>query len=207
MKKALLLATVLLVLKNILLAQNNADSATLYKHVTYLCAESSRNFYDTASLNRVGKYIKQEFQKYNTRVEEMPFEINGKTYKNIVTSYGPENAPRIIIGAHYDVCGNQAGADDNASGIAGLLELSRLLALESSANMQYRIDLVAYTLEEPPTYGSLDMGSAHHAQYLKEKGITVCGMICLEMIGYYTDVPHTQSFPADFLKIFYMFFG
>ena len=103
--------------------------------------ESPRNFLNVETLNAVANYIKKEFQKSSSKVLEQEFEVESLIYKNIICSFGPSNAERIIIGAHYDVAGEQPGADDNGSGVAGLLELSRLL---KNQILKYRIDLVAY---------------------------------------------------------------
>ena len=105
-----------------------------------------RNYAHPEVLDSVAGYLQQQFQQLTTQVAEQPFEVEGKTYRNVVASFGPADAPRIIIGAHYDVCGKQDGADDNASGVAGILALGRLL---KGAKLTNRIDLVAYTLEEP----------------------------------------------------------
>ncbi|HEX9599905.1 MAG TPA: M28 family peptidase, partial [Mariniflexile sp.] len=107
---------------------------------------------------------------------------------------------RVIIGAHYDVCGNQQGADDNASGVTGLLELARLLSKEK---LNYRIDFVAYTLEEPPFFRTQQMGSYRHANYLQVNNISVKGMICLEMIGYYNDKKGSQNYPKQEMNLIY----
>ncbi len=118
----------------------------------------------------------------------------------MICSFGTENTKRIIVGAHYDVCGNQQGADDNASGVVGLLELSRLL---KGKKLNYRIDLVAYTLEEPPYFRSEYMGSYIHAKSLITSGADVYGMVSLEMIGYFKNEKHTQSYPIGLLSLFY----
>jgi hypothetical protein len=111
------------------------------------------------------------------------------------------DAERLIVGAHYDVFTNP-GADDNASGVAGLLELARLLDTLKPV-LKYRIDLVAYTNEEPPYFRTEQMGSAVHAKYLSDNKIKVKGMICLEEIGYFTDEAKSQSYPLDILHLFY----
>lgn len=126
--------------------------------------------------------------------------VNGNTYKNVIGSIGIENKRHIIIGAHYDVCGDQQGADDNASGITGLLELARLLSKEK---LNYRIDFVAYTLEEPPFFRTQQMGSYVHANYLSVNKISVKGMICLEMIGYYSDKKGSQNYPISEMNLLY----
>src|SRR5207342_1395907 len=123
-------------------------------------------------------------------------------YSNIIASYNPKATKRLIVGAHYDVCGNQPGADDNASAVAGLLETARLLG-ENKPEIDYQIDLVAYCLEEPPFFSTQHMGSFVHAKSLHENKIDVIGMICYEMIGYFSDQPNSQPFPApELAKIF-----
>jgi Zn-dependent M28 family amino/carboxypeptidase len=123
-------------------------------------------------------------------------------WENVVAEFAP-NAPSqavLIIGAHYDAfgeMGSRPGADDNASGTAGLLELARLFgAAPPSAPLM----LVAYTNEEPPFFGSEEMGSAVHAASLARDRRAVKGMICLEMIGYYS--PH-QAWPSPVFSLFY----
>lgn len=162
--------------------------------------EKSRNYRNIETLNQVADYIKTAFLKISPTVEEQKYEVQGSEYKNIILSLGPTEGERIIIGAHYDVCGEQQGADDNASGVAGLLELARLL---KEQNLKCRIDLVAYTLEEPPYFRTEYMGSHIHAKYLYDNKIAVKGMICLEMIGFYSDTEGSQTYPVGFLKWFY----
>lgn len=181
-----------------------ADSTILKKHVeAIISGEGYRNHTNIEALNRTAGYIQGEFAKSNTAVSTYDFTVQNNLYKNIITSFGPQNAPRIIIGAHYDVAGNQVGADDNASGVSGLLELARLLSKENHSEWNYRVDLVAYTLEEPPYFRTEYMGSSQHAAYLKANNIPVAGMISIEMIGYYDDKKNSQSYPLGLLKLFY----
>jgi Zn-dependent M28 family amino/carboxypeptidase len=126
--------------------------------------------------------------------------VDGNVYKNVLCSFGTENVKRIIVGAHYDVCGDQEGADDNASGVVGLLELARML---KGKKLNHRIDLVAYTLEEPPYFRTENMGSHVHAKSLFDDKIDVLGMISIEMIAYFKDEKNSQSYPLKFLKLFY----
>lgn len=159
-----------------------------------------RNYSNINALNQVAGYIKKSFLAVSDSVWEQSFRCRKQDYKNIVCSINTEKKERIIIGAHYDVCGNQDGADDNASGVVSLLELARLLKNEK---LNYRIDFVAYSLEEPPFFRSDGMGSAVHASYLYNNKIPVKGMICLEMLGYFNDQPGSQDYPVGFLKWFY----
>lgn len=162
----------------------------------------ARNERNVKRLDACAEYISNAFKKLTDAVEEQKFTVDGKEYKNIICSFGPADGPHIIVGAHYDVCEEQPGADDNASGVAGLLETARLLKLQS-ATLKYRVDLVAYTLEEPPNFRTQNMGSAVHAKMLHDKGIPVKCMICLEMIGYYSDQRGSQHYPVGLMRLFY----
>lgn len=189
----------------------SVDPAVLRNHVDELCSTPRyRNYRNIESLNMAGEYMESEFLKHTQRVERQEFDVDGKTYWNCIASFGPEDGERIIVGAHYDVCYEQDGADDNASGCAGLLELARYLGDASaeastalSLTLTYRIDLVAYTLEEPPFFRTFEMGSAVHARYLHQNNIRVRAMISLEMIGYYSDEKGSQDYPVGVLKAAY----
>ena len=161
---------------------------------------NSRNYKNIETLNVVADYIFDELSKNCDTVYFQPYFVNGIEYKNVIGSIGTDKPERIIVGAHYDVAGDQEGADDNASGVVGMIELSRLLAKEQ---LKYRIDFVAYSLEEPPFFRTEHMGSNIHAKMLFDGQENVKGMICLEMIGYFNDVPKSQSYPIGFLKLFY----
>ena len=117
-----------------------------------------------------------------------------------IRSYYASLEERIVVGAHYDVCGNQEGADDNASGVVGVLELARMLHQEKT---NYQIEFVAYTLEEPPYFRSEQMGSYIHAKSLVNESVKLKGMICLEMIGYFSDEDHSQDYPLPHKKMIY----
>jgi Zn-dependent M28 family amino/carboxypeptidase len=159
-----------------------------------------RNYQNLDQLNETAAFIYSYFRQYADTVFYQTYAVNGITYRNVVARFGDTINERLIIGAHYDVCGNQEGADDNASGIIGLLELARMLRAEKQKK---NIELVAYTLEEPPYFRTQYMGSFIHAQSLKQSNARVSGMICLEMIGYFKEEKHTQNYPIGFLKLFY----
>ena len=179
------------------------DKQLLYQHVDTLTSISpARNHINIFSLDAAADYIYSELEKAGCRMERQQYEVNGATYQNIIGSIGPETASRLIVGAHYDVCGEQAGADDNASAVAGLLEIARLIQVQQP-ELKQRIDFVGYTLEEPPYFGSKHMGSAVHAKSLNDNNIDVKGMICLEMIGYFSEEKNSQDYPIGFLKWFY----
>lgn len=175
----------------------------LQQHVQYLAnLTPARNYRHLDSLNSAAHYIQKEWEKSGFAVTEQVFQVDGKDYKNLIIFYGPETAERLVIGAHYDVCGEQAGADDNASGIAGILEIARLLS-QFKPTVISRVELIAYTLEEPPFFRTPFMGSAVHAQSLFTQQVPVKAMVSLEMIGYFTETPNSQQFPIPAMKLLY----
>ncbi|MEK7485127.1 MAG: M28 family peptidase [Planctomycetota bacterium] len=179
------------------------ETQQLQKHVEYLSQlNPPRNYRNLDSLRSASEYLRKEWEKFGFTVTEQEFQVDGKDYKNLSIFYGPEEGERLVIGAHYDVCGNQPGADDNASGVAGLLEISRLLSL-FKPQISSRIELVAYTLEEPPFFRTPFMGSAIHAQSLLTQKVSVKAMISLEMIGYFTEEADSQKFPIKAMQFLY----
>jgi hypothetical protein len=179
------------------------DTIRLRQHLVFLTTTPQpRNYQHPAVLDSVAAYIARSFRAAGAHeVGPQPYAVRGQTYQNVLGSFGPKDGPRLIIGAHYDVCGNQPGADDNGTGVAALLELARLLGQQPA--LPYRIDLVAYTLEEPPFFRTRNMGSYVHAAALKAAGVPVRGMVALEMLGYYDDRRHTQQYPIGPLKLIY----
>jgi len=162
--------------------------------------EKPRNYKNINTLNSVASYIKEELKKVCDTTTYQNFIVNEEIYKNVIGSLGTQHKERIIIGAHYDVAGDSEGADDNASGVVGLLELAKKLSKE---DLKYRIDFVAYTLEEPPFFRTPQMGSYVHAKDLLDKKIPVKGMLCLESIGYFSDKPDSQTYPVPIMSLKY----
>jgi Zn-dependent M28 family amino/carboxypeptidase len=159
-----------------------------------------RDYKHTDNLDDAAAYIRAEFENTNGRVSEQTYEVDSLIYRNVILKLGPETQERIIVGAHYDAAGELPGADDNASGVAGLIELAQHL---DRLSLPLMVELVAYTLEEPPFFRTDQMGSAIHANHLKEQGIRVRIMISLEMIGYFSDENNSQHFPLSILKLLY----
>lgn len=198
------LSLLLLVGRQPLAAQiaTSADSARLGRHLRYLVSTPApRNHQHVAVLDSVARYLGRELRRSGGRVQEQPYQADGQTYRNVRAFFGPETGPRIVVGAHYDVCGEQPGADDNGSGVAALLELARLLGQQTQ--LTQRIELVAYTLEEPPYFRTRQMGSYVHAKSLHDEQAAVTGMVALEMLGYYDDRRGSQHYPFGPLKLLY----
>jgi hypothetical protein len=182
-------------------AKNGADTTIIKAHLTTLTKTPEfRTQANLTQLNASADFIKNTFLQYCDSVSFQEYEVRGRIYKNVICSFGTEHPERIIVGAHYDVCGNQEGADDNASGIVALLELARLL---QGQKLQHRLDLVAYSLEEPPFFRTEYMGSYIHAKSLLDNKTKVLGMISVEMIGFFKDEKHSQSYPVKILSLIY----
>ncbi|AKV03224.1 hypothetical protein AKJ09_09887 [Labilithrix luteola] len=161
------------------------------------------------NLEAAASFIETTASKAGARITSQSFDVPGAKgpFRNVVASFGraDEAAERIVVGAHYDACGAHPAADDNASGVAGLLELARLLGASRTAldALPVRIDLVAYSTEEPPYFATPHMGSVHHAQSLANKGVRVRAMLALEMIGYFSDAEDSQHYPSIAVRPFY----
>jgi Zn-dependent M28 family amino/carboxypeptidase len=160
------------------------------------------------------QYIREQLAQWGT-VEIDDFSVRGRIHHNLILDLPPlspplakggkqenrgiekqikKRLPPIVIGAHYDTVPGSPGADDNATGVAVLLELARDIA---SAPLKYPVQLVAFDMEE---YGYL--GSSHHAAKYKQQQKSIRLMISLEMLGYCNHNPNSQSYPAG-LKDFY----
>ena len=163
-----------------------AQAQRMYEDVSLLTRiRPFRNYQNLESLDQVLNYLKEELSLINLSFSEQKWIADGKEYKNLIYSFQPEKKKRLIMGAHYDVCDDQPGADDNASAVSGLLETIRLTH-ENELNLGFGIDFVFYCLEEPPFYGTELMGSYIHAKSVAENKENIIGMICYEMIGYFS---------------------
>ncbi len=144
----------------------------------------------------VREYIRQSLAQWG-KVEVHEFKFNGKIHQNLllnINSDSPANLPPVLVGAHYDAVPGTPGADDNATGVAVLLEMARVFA---GTPLKYPVRLVAFDLEE---YGLL--GSTAYAKYLKDNRQKLRLMLSLEMLGYCNHVKGSQTYP-DLIKPFY----
>jgi len=159
-----------------------------------------RNFRSTKNPEKTVAYLVGHFEQAGGSVETQEFEVGGTNYQNIRCFFGDKSKPRFVIGAHYDSHDQTPGADDNASGVAGLVELAYLLGRTALSNC---MELVAYPLEEPPIFATTKMGSYVHAASLKRENANVSGMIALKMIGYFSEEFGSQSYPSPLLYLLY----
>lgn len=186
-------------------AQNSnvqSDSTLIVQHLTKITkTEGFRNYLNLKLLNETVGYIATVFRQYADTTYFQSYNVGDSEYKNVICRFGTKSTnPMIVVGAHYDVCGYQEGADDNASGVVGILELARML---KGITLTHPIELVAYTLEEPPFFRTKYMGSYIHANNLKENNIPLYGMLAVEMIGYFSEENYSQSYPVKTMKVSY----
>lgn len=175
----------------------------LENHVRTLSVDyHPRHHQEVENLNKCAAFISDHFKQAGARARYQGFAVRKDTFKNVVGVFNEGAEETIIIGAHYDSCYENItpGADDNASGVAGLIELAYLLG---KTPLDCEIQLVAYTLEEPPHFASQMMGSYHHAVKVTQEKKKVRGVIVLEMIGYFSDERGSQTYPSKLLNLMY----
>lgn len=161
-----------------------------------------RSYRNIDSLKKAAAYISSELSSFGYEVERQPFFFFGNVYHNLVAELAGSSSPKtiLVVGAHYDTVGTTPGADDNASGVAGLLGLARALA---GKRLAATVRFAAFCLEEPPACRTQSMGSYQYAGRLKADRENVAGMICLEMIGYFCDREGCQRYPFPFMSAAY----
>lgn len=180
--------------------EERADPQRLRADVEVLARDLvPRDIAHPENLDRAAAYIALQLERAGLVPELERYEARGGRYANVVARIGTGTSP-LVIGAHYDAFGEfgaNPGADDNASGVAGLLELARLLA---GREIPGGLELVAFSTEEPPFFGSREMGSAVHALRMLASGRRPRAMISLEMIGFYSE---HQPWPSALLAALY----
>jgi Zn-dependent M28 family amino/carboxypeptidase len=169
------------------------DPARLESSVRQLATRNRpRDAAHPKNLAATAAWIGAQLAATGAAIAEQSWTTNGAQYRNVIVRIGPDTPERIVIGAHYDTAGDQPGADDDASGVAALVELGHLLARDPPP---LAVELVAYSLEEPPYFATPQMGSVHHADLLADSGVHVRAMLALEMLGYFSDSPGSQRYP------------
>ena len=170
------------------------DPAELKRKVQHLVGERNP-FSSPRHLAAVERYIESELLSYGLNVQSDTFTYWGKSYRNIIGRLGPASgAPLVILGAHFDSVEGSPGADDNASGVAVLLETARML---STARLRSEVLFCAFNLEEFNM-----IGSSHFAKKLKAAGTKIRAMVSLEMVGFTSSRPGGQRYPVG-LRWFY----
>ena len=177
-------------------AAQSALSSNLRAHVTMLAGQiGERHYLRMPALDSAADYVKGRLTANGYEVSEQTFTAKGHTFRNLEATLRGRTRPDeiIVVGGHYDSVDGTPGADDNASGTAGVIELSRMLRNEPADRT---IKFVAFVNEEPPFFFSEDMGSRRYAKAARSRGDKIVAMLSLETIGYYRDAPGSQRYPA-----------
>jgi Zn-dependent M28 family amino/carboxypeptidase len=175
----------------------------LERHVRELAGRiGERNSVHYDALKQAASYVDRELAAIGYTVTSQRWtSADGQAFRNLEVTLPGRGRPAeiVVIGAHYDSNRGTPGADDNASGVAALLELARLLRGDSVTRT---IRFVAFANEELPFFGTADQGSRRYVQALKQRGDDVRSMLSIETIGYYATGPKTQLYPKP-LNRFY----
>lgn len=187
------------------MTMQKAEPHEMKRWVEYLALEIGRRPATRLDLLRkVSDRLTDTFINLGYEVSQQPVPYKRTNHVNVIARPkgsidNPPGGPILVVGAHYDSVSSSPGADDNASAVGGLMEIARLLA----DNPPKGLRLVAFCPEEPPAYRTRRMGSYVYAESLRNNDVKIIGMICLEMIGYFTDSPGSQSYPMPFMNMIY----
>jgi Zn-dependent M28 family amino/carboxypeptidase len=168
--------------------------AALAAHLEYLSVHlGERCIYRPKNLKAAEDYVYQTFARLGYQPWRQSFIYQRTEVSNVIA--GEENpGGYYILGAHFDTVAGTPGADDNASGVAVLLEVARLAR---SLTLPRPWTFIGFTTEEPPAFFTPYMGSRVYAQRARREKQQILGMLCLEMVGYYRREPGSQSLPLS----------
>jgi len=173
-------------------------SRNLRTHVFMLADEiGERNIWHPTKLHEAAEYIDNVWQEQGFVVKHQEYEARGVESANLIIEMKGVSLPDqiVLVGAHYDSVLGSPGANDNGSGVGALLEISRLLA---GRRLDRTVRLVAFTNEEPPFFLYRNMGSRIHASRSRARNENIVGMLSLETMGFYSEVPGSQAYPFPF---------
>ena len=179
------------------------DPARLEATTRFLSQDCVPRSYRTlANLEKAAAFIEAAFRESGDDPRRQEYAVREGTFANVIVTRpgGDPSLPVVVVGAHYDAFGRTPGADDNASGVAVLLELARL-----TKDVPHRRTHVfaAFSTEEPPFFGTTDMGSARLAEKLKADGTRVTLMVALDLVGFFCDEPGCQPYPFAAMSVVY----
>lgn len=146
-------------------------------------------------------FIEQRLGHMGYEIHRQRFWSQGKEVWNLWAEIpGHQKKDEIlIIGSHYDTVPHSPGANDNGSAITANLELARALYKQP---LKRTVRFVFFVNEEYPHFMTEEMGSLVYARSLKQKKEKISGMVCLETIGCYYDMPGTQRYPPPLHRIY-----
>jgi Zn-dependent M28 family amino/carboxypeptidase len=160
-----------------------------------------RNVWKYAALEQAAHHIAASFRTSGHTLAFQDYAAAGKTVRNIEALLPGPTTPEeiVVVGAHYDSVRGSPGADDNATGVAALLDLARRFA---GRPQRRTVRFVAFVNEEPPFFQTPLMGSVVYANAARARGDRIEAMLSLESMGYYSEAPESQSYPAP-IALFY----
>lgn len=178
-----------------------ALAGDLRKHVETLCSRGPRNIDVPLALAAAALYIERTFESAGYRVDKQEYTVEGVVCQNLAVEIPGSVQPEriVVVGAHYDSVDDSPGADDNASGVAGLLALARQMHGSKPART---LRFVAFVNEEPPHFKTGNMGSYRYAAKAKGNGDNIVAMLSLETIGYYRDEKGSQRYPQPLSRLY-----
>lgn len=152
-----------------------------------------------ATLEAAAQYIEQRFGEAGVTSQRQTYAVGEAEYSNLIAEIPGRERPDqvIVVGAHYDSAYTAPGANDNASGVAALFALAAHFGSNQTEFQPARtLRLVAFANEEPPFFQTENMGSLVYAKQAKANGDDILAMLSLETLGYYSDEPGSQKYPA-----------
>ncbi len=166
--------------------------ANLLAHLTYLSKNlGDRSVYQPGNLKAAEDYVFENFSRMGYTLRRQTFICERQEVSNVIAGdQSPDGY--YILGAHFDTVAGTPGADDNASGVAVLLEAARLAR---GLKLPRAWTFIGFTTEEPPAFFTPYMGSRVYAKRARKQQDKILGMLCLEMVGYYRQEPGSQSLP------------
>jgi hypothetical protein len=174
----------------------------LERHVRILAGEiGERNVFRPGTLDAAAAYIAEEWSAQGYEVGRQTYEARGVPCVNLEVARQGSRRPSeiLLVGAHYDSVRGSPGADDNASGVAALLELSCVFVTEDPART---VRFVAFVNEEPPFFMTGKQGSMVYARAARARGDDIRLMVALEMLGFYSGAPGSQRYPPLFRSFY-----
>ncbi|HEV2669709.1 MAG TPA: M20/M25/M40 family metallo-hydrolase, partial [Gemmatimonadales bacterium] len=169
--------------------------AGLQQHVTILARDIGvRSDQTYHNVERAASYIESTLTALGYQVVPQEYSARGLVWRNLEATLRGTNRFQqvVVIGAHYDSAEEAPGADDNASGVAGVLELARFFAGSPQART---IRFVFFPNEEPPSFPTAAMGSRHYATDARKRSDQIVAMMSIESIGYYDTEKGSQRYP------------
>lgn len=180
--------------KGPIIATDKELQAKLEQHVRMLTM-AERNQY--LGLTRSRDYIVADLKSKGFEPILQTHKTDNIMVSNIEVIIPGQIKDTVVIGAHYDSINGTVGANDNASGVAGLLELA-----QSFKNPHHSIRLVWFVNEEPPYFKTHEMGSYIYVEMLDKEKVPIVAAYSFDMIGSYYEAPNTQRYPPP-MNFFY----